>query len=169
MRPGDCAREAETIRAAWDQAAGGEIEGDLAAHLASCPSCTEIALLARALREDRQAAAAEAAPPSSAVVWWRAQRRAREEAARRAERPIALIHAISLGCAAAAAAGLLSLGSAPLRAWLSSPGLGDAAWRMLLWRAGESWMIAWPAAAMLVLATSLILAPVAIYLALSEK
>jgi hypothetical protein len=60
-------------------------------------------IVAEAMAAEASAAASEAQPPSSAVVWWRAQMRARREAAEIAERPIAIVHAVSI----AAAAGLL--------------------------------------------------------------
>jgi hypothetical protein len=59
----------------------------LRAHVASCPSCAEVASIAAAVREWDDA---EAVPhvPEAAVVWRRAQVRAHEAAARAASRPI---------------------------------------------------------------------------------
>ena len=109
-----CPREAETIRAAWSDApsAAGDTrranrqlgDPDLLAHIAECQTCSEIAVLAAALRQERSEAYAQARPPAAGAVWWRAERRAREEAARKAATPISLVHAVALGCVAAAAA-----------------------------------------------------------------
>jgi hypothetical protein len=164
-----CPREAETIRAAW----GGRAEtfdADLAAHLAECEGCAEVAALARALHNDRDDACASAHPPSAGVVWWRAQRRVREEAARRAARPISFVHGIALGCAAAAAVAIVSLGAGGLQRYLAA--FGGLSW----WTSTGAPAVtpadafaSLPYGAMLVLAATLLLAPVAIYLALSEK
>lgn len=61
------------------------------------------AIVADAIAAEASSAAVEAQPPSSAIVWWRAQTRARQEAAQIAERPITIVHALSI----AAAAGLM--------------------------------------------------------------
>jgi hypothetical protein len=58
---------------------------------------TEIeAIVADALAAEASLAQAEAQPPSSAIVWWRAQMRARQEAAVLAEKPITIVHALSI-------------------------------------------------------------------------
>jgi hypothetical protein len=68
------------------------------------PTDAEIeAIVADALAAEASLARREAQPPSSAIVWWRAQMRARQEAARMAEKPITIVHALSI----AAAAGLM--------------------------------------------------------------
>ena len=54
------------------------------------------AIVAEAIASEASRAAAEAQPPSSAIVWWRAQMRARREAAELAERPITVVHALSI-------------------------------------------------------------------------
>lgn len=69
------------------------------------PTDAEIdAIVADAIAREAAMAGAEAQPPSSAIVWWRAQMRARQEAARIAEKPITIVHALSI----AAAVGLLA-------------------------------------------------------------
>lgn len=169
MANGSCGREADTIRAARGERPGPDVDLELAAHLAGCPGCAEIAWMAEALRAERDAACVEAHPPSAGAVWWRAQRRAREEAARRAARPIALVHAIALGCTAAAAVAFLGFG------------LGNFGSLFSEWAAAISWP-ALPAAStavaalanlplglVLALTAALVLAPVAVYLAVSEK
>ncbi len=54
------------------------------------------AIVADAMAAEASCAASEAQPPSSAIVWWRAQMRARREAAELAERPITIVHALSI-------------------------------------------------------------------------
>jgi hypothetical protein len=54
------------------------------------------AIVADAIAREAALASSEAQPPSSAIVWWRAQMRARQEAGQLAERPIAIVHALSI-------------------------------------------------------------------------
>jgi len=61
------------------------------------PTDAEIeAIVAEAIAAEAALAHAEAQPPSSAIVWWRAQMRARQEAAQLAEKPITIVHALSI-------------------------------------------------------------------------
>jgi hypothetical protein len=61
------------------------------------PTDAEIeAIVAEAIAAEGSLARAEAQPPSSAIVWWRAQMRARQEAASLAEKPITIVHALSI-------------------------------------------------------------------------
>jgi hypothetical protein len=54
------------------------------------------AIVGEAMAAEAARASAEAQPPSSAIVWWRAQMRARREAAELAEKPITIVHALSI-------------------------------------------------------------------------
>ena len=54
------------------------------------------AIVAGSIAAEAAMASAEAQPPSSAIVWWRAQMRARREAAELAEKPITIVHALSI-------------------------------------------------------------------------
>jgi len=54
------------------------------------------AIVADAIAREAACAGSEAQPPSSAIVWWRAQMRARQEATRLAEKPITIVHALSI-------------------------------------------------------------------------
>jgi hypothetical protein len=61
------------------------------------PTDAEIeAIVAEALAYEAGLAGSEAQPPSSAIVWWRAQMRARQEATRIADKPIRVVHALSI-------------------------------------------------------------------------
>ncbi len=93
-------------------------------HAATCASCSDLALVADALAQERAAAVAEARPPSASLVWWKAQLRARREAAERAVRPVALVERAA--CAFAIVAALVAVfWLAPhLAEWL--PPLGAA-------------------------------------------
>lgn len=67
------------------------------------------AIVAQAIADEAASARAEAAPPSAAIVWWRAQLRARQEAAQMADKPIAIVHALSIACGAGLALALLGI------------------------------------------------------------
>ena len=64
-----------------------------------CPSCTEIAAVAQAFSDDRNALLRDAQVPSSAIVWWRAQMRSRREAAEAAAQPITWAQGLAVACA----------------------------------------------------------------------
>lgn len=72
---------------------------ELRAHVTACRICTDLVEVAMALLEDHEAAHQEIRLPPSGVVWWRAQLRAREEAARAAARPIAFIQGVAASVA----------------------------------------------------------------------
>jgi hypothetical protein len=83
-----CPRETDVLELVaigqWPVRAGA----DLRAHVASCASCADLAAVATAVVETRDAGAAHVRVPDASLVWFRAQLRAREEAARRAARPL---------------------------------------------------------------------------------
>jgi hypothetical protein len=113
----ECSREADVLEAVsmgrWPECADRE----LAAHVASCPTCTEVAGLSFALQDDRHALVSAAPVPTSAVVWWKAQRRARAEAARTAARPITIVQAIGVVCGLAALAAGVAFASPVFAHW----------------------------------------------------
>jgi hypothetical protein len=65
-----------------------------------CAACAEIAAIARAFVDDRNALAREVQIPSSAIVWWRAQMRSRREAVEAAAQPMTWAQGLALACAA---------------------------------------------------------------------
>jgi hypothetical protein len=119
-----------------------------------CRECTDAAALIALLREDFEQTRQRAHVPTPEIVWWRAQMRAREEAARTAARPILLSQALAI----AALIGLLVsvIGRLTLPAILS----GEAAPA-----AGTALPVLTIA---IVAACCLLIAPVAVYLALSR-
>lgn len=94
MKTIECAREADVL----DAIATGRWDPALRAHVEECAICADVAAVADLLREDGAAAWREAQVPSSARVWWRAEMRARQEAARRAAQPITLVHGVAGAC-----------------------------------------------------------------------
>jgi hypothetical protein len=70
---------------------------------ADCPQCGPLARLAEEIRLEFKQTKTEARVPTAEIVWWRAQMRAREDAARKAARPILFTQALAI----AALVGLL--------------------------------------------------------------
>jgi hypothetical protein len=167
MNDPSCTREADVVQELFSH---GELADDLAAHVKACPSCADVLVVVTALRDDREWARGDVAVPAAGQVWWRAAVRARLEATQAAARPLTWAH----GIAAAATVGLVA-------------GVAGMAWptlaRALGW-AGEHVSIVSPAAAEIgglmasviqrslpaavMLAAALLLAPLAVYLALTD-
>jgi hypothetical protein len=83
-----CARESDVLDLIGIGQWPARADADLAAHVASCPSCTDLALVASAIVDVRDTGTAYKRLPDAGIVWLRAQMRAREDAARRAARPL---------------------------------------------------------------------------------
>lgn len=87
------------------------------------PTDAEIeAIVADAIAAEASLARSEAQPPSSAIVWWRAQMRARQEAAQLAEKPITIVHAVSIAAGIGLMLSLVGYAVAGVRGsvgWLS--------------------------------------------------
>ena len=177
MSPFTCTREPETIRAAWSGAWPTGCDDELREHVAGCAVCRDAVGLAAVFREERQGAAREARVPASGLVWWRAQLRVRREAARTADTPVAVAHGFALvGGLVAAVAVVLALvpsvpavfgaitGSLPSRAHLVSslPSATGA-----LSGLSTASLLAQPGI-LIVLAATLLLAPVAVYLVVAR-
>ncbi|HEX5483121.1 MAG TPA: hypothetical protein VFZ08_10915 [Terriglobia bacterium] len=106
MRMLHCDREQAVVDAVvsgrWESAWGEEIRR----HAAGCAICSEVALLAQALRREDEAVQAELCLPSAGLVWWKAQLAARRAAEERAAQPIALMERAAQALAGLAAFGL---------------------------------------------------------------
>jgi hypothetical protein len=165
-----CSRETEL----WDAIAAGRwpdtADADLRAHVVSCAACRDLALVAGSLRRDGCDVNRAATPPTSAIVWWRAQMRARQEAAHAADRPITVVQALAIACAAGLLLGLMGSVATRLRGssgWLSawSASAFSAASQFAAIDFSNRWVLV-PAALILL---SLVIAPVAIYAIMSEE
>jgi hypothetical protein len=115
MKPQLCPREADLWSAiasgAWPETA----DADLRTHVAHCTPCRELELVAVGLSTEGAAVREEGTPPSSAIVWWRAQMRARQEAAKAADRPISIVQSLAIACAAGLVLGLIGTVAAWVR------------------------------------------------------
>ncbi len=89
----ECLRSSDVASAAIAGELLNPADGELGRHLAECEACRDLALVASALRGERDRIRRSAPAPSAGLVWWRAQLRARQEAERRAAAPVTLVHA----------------------------------------------------------------------------
>ena len=96
-----CQKEQEVLEAAQTGRLESEWGEPLRAHLAECPSCADLVLVARFLQEesDSESPIAEIKVPSAALVWWKAQLRTRREAAQQALKPVRIAERVALACA----------------------------------------------------------------------
>jgi hypothetical protein len=167
----DCAHEAHIVETVLGGRWPHACDPCLVAHAAGCPICADVAAVAAALHEAEACALQDARVrlPSAGLVWWRATIRARAEASRAAERPITVVQSIAGACAVGLAFGV-----------------AGAAWRSLEWfkRLGDIVSKLEPDRLDLVAASALILqhalplvlglgaclliAPLALYLVLSD-
>ena len=141
-----CRYEADVLAAvaagSWDHASD-----ELKAHVTTCGTCSDLALVSQLLKTDHAAMVAEANVPSAGQVWWRAQMRARADAAEAAARPLFVAQAV----ACAAVIGVL----VALVTWLWPAG----GWHFVSIPPSELSLTAWVA-----IGAWLVIAPVAIYL-----
>ncbi|MBI1873775.1 MAG: hypothetical protein HYS05_07790 [Acidobacteria bacterium] len=162
----DCPREPEALEAACAGTWPDRCDEDLRAHVATCAICGEVVEVARALREDHDGSWRAASVPASGVVWWRAQMRARAEAARAAAKPITFVQGVAAACVVGGAIALAGAAFPWIRAWVASlpavfPALDAAAADVPALVSLPRWL---PLAAIV----AVLLAPVAIYLAVTD-
>jgi predicted anti-sigma-YlaC factor YlaD len=154
----NCQREIEVLAAVMDGRWPAGCEAELRAHAASCSDCSEVVLVAGALRRDHHAAMSEATVPHGSVVWFRAQRRARREALETARRTITAVQTGSIAAAAVVGAALIG-GIGALLARVAD-GFHFGAFDLVM-----------PAPDVLVLAavaTGIVLAPLTVWLLVAE-
>ena len=172
----ECPREHEVIAAI---VAGRWPHGDESLHLhaAECGVCKEVVAIAKVLRVEREALHEEVSVPSAGQVWWRAAIRARLEASRQAARPLSWLFGVSVACAAGLAASVVELLWSPVRqvldgvtptAWIPSLGVGEIV-SLLPALADLTPLTATAGFLLLGAAACLVLAPLALYFALSDE
>ena len=137
----NCVREDEILRAIEARHWPERCDEELRAHAASCPSCADLVEVATALTGEHEETMHAAHVPPSGAVWYRAQLRVRQDAARAVRRVINVVQA---------AAVLVALVAVIL---IVGPALPAVHWSL--------WLI-------LALAAPLLLAPVAVYIAVTE-
>ena len=167
----ECAREAEAMDAVvfgrWPE----QCDAGLVRHVAACAVCGDLVEVARALHGDREAACREAQLPAAGMVWWRATIRARADAARTATQPITVVQGIAGACVVGLTCGLVSIAWRSLQ-WMT---LSDRFGELIVQLARRVDMTAASGItlehgllALLGLVACLVLAPLALYLTLTD-
>jgi hypothetical protein len=108
----ECPRESEVVAAVFARRIGGaaSVESeDLQMHLDTCEVCRDVVAVASVLRDDRDATLWDVQVPAAGQVWWRAAIRARLEAAHAAARPLTWAHGVAGACAVGLTAGVVKM------------------------------------------------------------
>jgi hypothetical protein len=163
-----CAREADVIEAIafgrWPEHCA-----DLVAHVSTCVTCADLVIVSRALHDDRESLCREAQLPAAGMVWWRATIRARADAARTATQPISILQGVAGACIVGVTAGLATVAWQSIH-WVDR--LGDLVVRLESRRADIASASAFAAGhglpILLALAAGLVLAPLALYITLTD-
>lgn len=150
----DCTREAEILEAINTGRWAEGVNAELRAHATECPACADLAAVASAIAEDSAVAMRQVHVPSSGLVWWRMQRRVQAESAVNAKRAVSIVQITTLAATAFLVLAILG-GLSLLKNW-------------------NQWMLAltapqWNMPLILAAATCLLLAPFAVYYAVTEE
>ncbi len=171
----ECPRESDVIGAIIAGRWPDQCDETLHAHVAQCQVCGEVVGVASLLRLDRNDLHDEITVPAAGQVWWRAAIRTRLEASQKATRPLSWAFGISVACIAGLALAAVELLWAPVQSAFRS----TAPWTITF---GVSEMTRWLPAfsdltpltmtgvfVVLGAAACLVLAPLALYFALSDE
>jgi hypothetical protein len=160
----ECPREADVLDAVASQRWPHRADDELREHVSACGICADVAEVAWALRaEDDTVRSTSGTLPPASVVWLRAQARARAEASRQAARPVAIMQALGLACAAGVAS--LLIGIVAFWVWSRTDWINALPELDLV---GLSMMNLAIRGTLLAIGFWLVLAPVAVYLAAAD-
>jgi hypothetical protein len=154
----DCPRESDVLDALTSARWPHRVNRELAEHVEACVICTDVVAVAAAFRDDHDVARQQANIPSSGQVWWRAEMRARQEAIREASRPITIAQGV---------AALLALGLTATAGWFAGPSIYGGVTSFVTQTPTLGSPLAIPL--MVALAVLLVIAPLAVYLVLSDE
>lgn len=91
----DCPREQDVVNAVLGGRWPDRCDDSLVTHAASCVTCREVAQVSMLLHEDVDRARIDVIVPAAGQIWWRAAVRARLESTHAAARPMSWMHAIT--------------------------------------------------------------------------
>ena len=154
----ECARESDVLDALRSARWPHRVNRELVEHVAACAICTDLVAVAAAMRDDHDVMWQQANIPSSGQVWWRAETQARQEAIREASRPIAIAQGV---------AALLALGLTATAGWFARPSIYSRVSSFITQAATLGSPLTLPL--MVALAVLLVIAPLAVYLVLSDE
>jgi hypothetical protein len=92
---GDCPREQDVVNAVLGGTWPDRCDDSLVNHAATCVTCGEVAQVSMLLHEDVDHARIDVIVPAAGQIWWRAAVRARLESTHAAARPMSWMHAIT--------------------------------------------------------------------------
>jgi hypothetical protein len=95
MNERECPHEQEVVNAVLAGAWPHRCDDSLVSHAAECEVCREVASVAVLLREDLESSRIDVHVPAAGQVWWRAAVRARLESTHAAARPMTWMHAMT--------------------------------------------------------------------------
>jgi hypothetical protein len=163
-----CSREEHVVQAVLSGAWPSRCDHELTAHAADCEICSEVAAIAALLRQDHDHARHQVQVPAAGQVWWRAAIRARLETAQAATQPMTWLHgvtaAITIGVMLAAIGAVWPsiIGAADwAKTLIVAVPRGDVA-SIVVGALRQSFLVA------VVAGACLVLAPLALYFALSD-
>lgn len=177
MSARECPREQDVINAIVTGRWPDRCAASLCAHAAECDVCNELVEVASVLRLDRDGLHDEMSLPSAGQVWWRAAIRARLEASQRIARPFSWLFGVAVACAAGLGIGVVQLLWSPVHVAWGSWGLsGWTPWvsagelpRVLPSLTHVAPLTTTGMFVLLGVAACLLLAPLALYFALSDE
>jgi hypothetical protein len=161
-----CQREEEVIRARKEGLLAGEAKSAtvnvaaLREHVAACNVCQEVLFIAELFERYQSELAAQTHLPEADLVWWKAQLRARREAVRRAEAPVVMAERVAWIVGALSATALAAWQWPAIQGWINLSNHAQNA---------GAHPGAWITPFVAVLAGTLVLAGVGLYLIGSEK
>jgi hypothetical protein len=166
----ECPREQDTISAVVHGRWPDACDASLQAHAKACATCAALIQLMTLLRADRDDMRNHVSVPSAGQVWWRSAVRARVEDTQVAGRPLSWLFGAIGACAiglCVAVMGLFWPQASDALAWVAAhtwhPAVSQGDWTtMFAGLARASGLLVLGAAAFLVLA------PLALYLTLSD-
>jgi hypothetical protein len=173
----DCPREPEVIRVMKAGRWPDQCDDTLRTHVAQCEVCRDVVAIANLLHLDHDDLNDEMTLPAAGQVWWRAAIRGRLEASQEAARPLSWVFGIGAACVAGLALAVVELLWSPVQLALRSTTTSD--WTMMFrladitrWLPSLSDLTPLTATIVLVVlgaAACLVLAPLALYFALSDE
>jgi len=175
MTPLHCPREQDVIAAL--RSGPVVLDDELRHHSKGCGVCRELVEVIELMRLDREAFEDDVNVPAAGQIWWRAAIRARLEASQRAARPLSWLFGVSVACAVGLVIAVVELLWSPVQialrsaspdTWSLSAALGDLA-RWLPSLAALTPLTTTGAFLLLGATACLLLAPVALYFALSDE
>ena len=158
----ECPRESDVLDALASSRWPHRVDAELSNHVASCAICRDVITVAAAMQADHDDAWREANVPSSGQMWWRAEMRARQDAIRHAARPVTVAQGV---------AAVFALALAGAAAWFAWPSLYSLFSAIAPGGDAQTTTFASPLFIPIAIAMGafLVLAPVAIYVVMSEK